>query len=493
MPDEFPSKMAKAGLAFDDVLLIPAHSRVTPASADTRTRLTPSIELAIPLVSAAMDTVTDARMAIALARLGGIGVLHRNLSVEDQVAEVDKVKRTQSGMITDPVTLTADRDVAEALEIMAHYKVSGVPIVDGIGRLIGILTNRDLRFVERTDVRIAEVMRGLPLVTAPVGTNLEAAKKLLGEHRVEKLPIVDDAGILRGLITIKDILKKTDFPAATQDAEGRLRVIAAVGVGDDSVDRAKALVAAGVDALVVDTAHGHSQGVLDTVAAIKRSLDIEVIGGNIATAEAVEALVDAGADAVKVGTGPGSICTTRVISGVGMPQITAIYDCAQAAARHGVPVIADGGIKLSGDIPKAIAAGADAVMIGGLFAGVDEAPGDLILDQGESYKQYRAMGSLAAMRARSFSKDRYFQGEITQADKLVPEGIEARVSYKGPLSGVVYQLVGGLRSSMGYCGTATVRELKERGQFVRITGAGLQESHPHDVVITSDEPNYRRR
>ncbi|MBF5028548.1 MULTISPECIES: IMP dehydrogenase [unclassified Micromonospora] len=493
MPDEFPSKMAKAGLAFDDVLLIPAHSRVTPASADTRTRVTPSIELAIPLVSAAMDTVTDARMAIALARLGGIGVLHRNLSVEDQVAEVDKVKRTQSGMITDPVTLTADRDVAEALEIMAHYKVSGVPIVDDSGRLIGILTNRDLRFVERTDVRIAEVMRGLPLVTAPVGTDLESAKKLLGEHRVEKLPIVDEAGILRGLITIKDILKKTDFPSATQDAEGRLRVIAAVGVGDDSVERAKALVAAGVDALVVDTAHGHSQGVLDTVAAIKRSLDIEVIGGNIATGDAVDALVEAGADAVKVGTGPGSICTTRVISGVGMPQITAIYDCAQAAARHGIPVIADGGIKLSGDIPKAIAAGADAVMIGGLFAGVDEAPGDLILHQGESYKQYRAMGSLAAMRARSFSKDRYFQADISQADKLVPEGIEARVSYKGPLSGVVYQLVGGLRSSMGYCGTATVRELKERGQFVRITGAGLQESHPHDVVITSDEPNYRRR
>jgi IMP dehydrogenase len=485
--------MAKIGLAFDDVLLVPSHSRVTPATADTCTRITPSIELAIPLLSAAMDTVTDARMAIALARLGGIGVLHRNLSVEDQVAEVDRVKRTQSGMITDPVTLTADREVAEALELMAHYKVSGVPIVDGAGRLIGILTNRDLRFVDRTDAPIGEVMRGLPLVTAPVGTTLEDAKGLLGEHRIEKLPIVDGDGMLRGLITIKDILKKTDFPQATLDAEGRLRVIAAVGVGGDSLERAKALFDAGVDAIVVDTAHGHSQGVLDTVAAIKRSMEVEVIGGNIATAEAVEALAAAGADAVKVGTGPGSICTTRVISGVGMPQITAVYDCAQAAARLGIRVIADGGIKLSGDIPKAIAAGADAVMIGGLLAGVDEAPGDLILEGGESYKQYRAMGSLAAMRARSFSKDRYFQGEITEADKLVPEGIEARVAYKGPLSGVVYQLIGGLRSSMGYCGTGTVEELKERGQFVRITGAGLKESHPHDVVITSDEPNYRRR
>jgi IMP dehydrogenase len=493
MLSEFPEKMAKAGLAFDDVLLIPAHSHVMPATADTRTRISRNIELAIPLVSAAMDTVTDARLAIALARLGGLGVLHRNLGIEEQAAEVDKVKRSQSGMILNPVTLTSDRLVSDAQDLMARYRVSGIPITDSAGKLVGLLTNRDLRFIEKTNAPIADVMRRLPLVTAPVGTTLERAKELLQEHRVEKLPIVDGAGYLKGLITIKDILKKKDFPHATQDADGRLRVAAAIGVGGEAVDRAKALVEAGVDIIVVDTAHGHSQGVIDTVRLVKSCSDVDVIGGNVATGEAVQALLDAGADGVKVGTGPGSICTTRVISGVGVPQITAIYDCAQVAMRHAVPLIADGGIKLSGDIPKAIAAGADAVMIGSLFAGVDEAPGDLILDQGESYKEYRAMGSLAAMKARSYSKDRYFQGDVTEADNLVPEGIEARVSYKGPLAGVVHQLVGGLRSSMGYCGTPTLADLKERGTFVRITGAGLRESHPHDVVVTADEPNYRRR
>jgi IMP dehydrogenase len=486
----FPPKFAKEGLTFDDVLLVPAESNVLPSEVSTRTHLTPKIELDIPIISAAMDTVTEAQLAIAMARHGGIGIIHRNLSIQDQVSEVDRVKRSQSGMITDPVTLPPDAPVSAALELMARFKISGVPIVDGNRTLVGILTNRDLRFVEDHGQPIENVMKRAPLVTAGVGTTLEQAKDILWQHRIEKLPIVDEAGQLHGLITVKDIKKQTEYPHATQDDQGRLRVGAAVGVGPDALERAEALVAVGVDLLVVDTAHGHSRGVLDVVKAVKGAFDIEVIGGNIVTGEAVDAMVAAGADGVKAGVGAGAICTTRVVAGVGVPQLTAIYDCAVAAKRHGVTMIADGGVQLSGDIPKALAAGADVVMLGGLLAGVDESPGEVVFHQGERYKEYRGMGSMGAMKARSFSKDRYFQGDVVDTDKLVPEGIEGRVAYKGPLSNVVYQLVGGLRASMGYCGTATIPELQERGQFVRITGAGLRESHPHDITITKEAPNY---
>ncbi len=489
-PRDLTTKFAREGLTFDDVLLIPAESNVLPSEVDTSTRLTERITLSIPVVAAAMDTVTEAPLAIAIARLGGIGVIHRNLAIEDQVAQVDRVKRSQSGMITDPITLPPTAKVSEALELMAHYRVSGIPITDPSGQLVGILTNRDLRFVEDTEQLVTNVMRAAPLVTAKIGTTLEQARDILWHHRIEKLPIVDDAGRLHGLITVKDIKKQTDYPNATQDEEGRLMVAAAVGTGPDALERAEALVAAGVDLLVVDTAHGHSRGVLDVVKAVKGAFDIEVIGGNIATAEAVEALIEAGVDGVKVGIGPGSICTTRVVAGVGVPQLTAIYDCAQAAARRGRTVIADGGIRLSGDIPKAIAAGADCVMLGSLLAGVDESPGEVVLFQGEAYKEYRGMGSMGAMKARSFSKDRYFQGDVTQTDKLVPEGIEGRVLYKGPVGNVVYQLVGGLRAAMGYCGTPTIAELQDRGQFIRITDAAYRESHPHDITITAQAPNY---
>jgi IMP dehydrogenase len=485
-----PPKFAKQGLTFDDVLLVPAESSVLPAEVSTRTRLTPQIELAIPIVSAAMDTVTESSLAIAMARHGGIGIVHRNLSIDDQVTEVDRVKRSQSGMITDPVTLPPDAPVSAALELMARYKISGVPIVDGARKLVGLLTNRDLRFVEDHGQAIENVMRRAPLVTAPLGTTLEQAKDILWQHRIEKLPIVDDTGELRGLITVKDIKKQSEYPHSTQDDRGRLRVGAAVGVGNDALERAQALVGVGVDLLVVDTAHGHSRGVLDVVKSIKGAFDVEVIGGNIATGEAVDAMVAAGADGVKVGVGPGSICTTRVVAGVGVPQLTAIHDCAMAARRHGVTLVADGGIQLSGDIPKALAAGADVVMLGSLLAGVDESPGEVVFHQGERYKEYRGMGSMGAMKARSYSKDRYFQGDIEDMDKLVPEGIEGRVAYKGPLSNVLYQLVGGLRAAMGYCGTPTVPELQERGSFVRITSAGLRESHPHDISITKEAPNY---
>jgi IMP dehydrogenase len=495
-------RFAKLGLTFDDVLLVPGESDVLPHEVDTSSRLTPAIELALPVVSAAMDTVTEARLAIALARLGGIGIIHRNLSIDDQAVEVDRVKRSQSGMIEDPVTLTADGHVYDALELMAKYKVSGVPIVDHDQRLVGLLTNRDLRFVDDHDQPISAVMRKPPLVTAPVGTTLEQARRVLWENRVEKLPIVDDEGILRGLITIKDITKREDYPHATQDERGRLRVGAAVGVGADALDRCEALVAAGVDVLIVDTAHGHSRGVLDTVKEVKSRWNVEVVAGNIATAEAVRALVANGADAVKVGIGPGSICTTRVVAGVGVPQITAIADCAEAADELGVPVIADGGIQHTGDIAKALAAGASTVMLGSMFAGVDEAPGEVIVHQGERYKEYRGMGSMGAMgdrssggdtsgKARSFSKDRYFQGEVDEVAKLVPEGIEGRVAYKGPLAPLVHQFAGGLRAAMGYCGTATVEELRTKAQFVRITSAALRESHPHDITITKEAPNYR--
>jgi IMP dehydrogenase len=484
-------KFAKEGLTFDDVLLVPAESAVLPNDVSTSTRLTRGIELAIPVVSAAMDTVTEAPMAIALAREGGIGVIHRNLSIAEQVAEVDKVKRSESGMISEPVTLPPDARVADALELMARYKISGVPITDPDGRLVGILTNRDLRFEDDVAQPVSALMTARDLVTAPTGTTLPEAEAILRRHKIEKLPIVDTEGRLTGLITVKDIQKRVDYPTATKDSQGRLRVAAAVGVGPDAVERAQALVSAGADALVVDTAHGHSVSVVEMVRRLKRSLTVELIAGNIATADAAEALIDAGADAVKAGVGPGSACTTRIVAGVGVPQITAIYDCAQACARGGVPLIADGGMISSGDFAKALASGADSAMFGSLLAGTDESPGDVVMSQGERYKEYRGMGSLGAMRARSYSKDRYFQGDVEDVEKMVPEGIEGRVPYKGPMRNVLLQLVGGLRQAMGYCGAATVPELKQ-ARFVRITGAGLRESHPHDVAITKEAPNYRR-
>ncbi len=485
------SKFGKEGLTFDDVLLVPAESEVLPNDVSTATRLTRTIALEIPIVSAAMDTVTEARLAIALAREGGIGIVHRNLSIADQVAEVDKVKRSEAGMIVEPVTLRPADLVGDALALMERYHISGVPIVDDDGVLVGILTNRDLRFGADPARPVSAYMTARDLVTAPVGTTLEEATAILGRNKVEKLPVVDADGRLRGLITVKDIQKKVDFPLATKDEHGRLRVGAAVGVGPDALERAGRLVEAGADVLVVDTAHGHSRGVIEVVRRIKAEWDVEVIAGNIATGEAAEALIDAGADAVKAGVGPGSICTTRVVAGVGVPQVTAVYDVAEAASRHGVPVVADGGITSSGDVAKAIAAGADTVMLGSMLAGTDEAPGEVLLIQNERFKEYRGMGSLGAMRARSFSKDRYFQGDVEDVDKLVPEGIEGRVPYKGPLAPIVYQLVGGLRQAMGYCGAATV-EAMQQARFVRITGAGVRESHPHDVTITKDAPNYRR-
>jgi len=488
---ELDRKFGKEGLTFDDVLLVPAESRVLPNEVSTATRLTRGITIQIPIVSAAMDTVTEARLAIALAREGGMGIVHRNLSIDAQMAEVDKVKRSESGMIVEPVTLPRDAVVADALELMATYHISGVPITDETGLLVGILTNRDLRFAPDASQPVSALMTSRDLVTAPVGTTLAEAEAILHRHKIEKLPVVDSDGRLKGLITVKDIQKRIAFPRATKDEQGRLRVGAAVGVGPDAWERASALVDAGVDVLVVDTAHGHSTSVPEMVRRIKSKLEVEVVAGNVATAEATESLIEAGADAVKAGVGPGSICTTRVVAGVGVPQITAIYDCAGAAARHGVPLIADGGMTSSGDIAKAIAAGADSVMAGSLLAGTDESPGDVVLHQGERFKEYRGMGSLGAMRARGSSRDRYFQGDVEDVDKLVPEGIEGRVPYKGPVTAILHQLVGGLRQAMGYCGAATIEEMKG-AQFVRITAAGLQESHPHDVTITKEAPNYRR-
>jgi len=485
------SKFGKEGLTFDDVLLLPAESSVLPNDVSTVTRLTRTIALEIPVVSAAMDTVTEARLAIALAREGGIGVIHRNLSIADQVAEVDKVKRSEAGMIVEPVTLGPSDLVADALEIMGRYHISGVPIVDGEGVLVGILTNRDLRFGADPGQPVSVYMTSRDLVTAPVGTTLDEASAILGRNKVEKLPVVDHDGRLRGLITVKDIQKKVRYPLATKDERGRLRVAAAVGVGNDALERAAALADAEVDVIVVDTAHGHSRGVLDVVRQVKDGWDVEVIAGNIATGAAAEALIDAGADCLKAGVGPGSICTTRVVAGVGVPQVTAVFDVAEVATRHGVPVVADGGITSSGDVAKAIAAGADAVMLGSMLAGTDESPGEVLLVQNERFKEYRGMGSLGAMRARSFSKDRYFQGDVEDVEKLIPEGIEGRVPYKGPLAPIVYQVVGGLRQAMGYCGAPTVEAMKQ-ARFVRITGAGLRESHPHDVTITKEAPNYRR-
>ncbi|HEY5099550.1 MAG TPA: IMP dehydrogenase [Gaiellaceae bacterium] len=485
---ELDRKFAREGLTFDDVLLVPAESSVLPNEVSTRTQLTRSIELSIPIVSAAMDTVTEARLAIALAREGGLGIVHRNLSIAEQVAEVDKVKRSEAGMIVEPVTLPPSALVREALELMAHYKVSGVPITDDAGVLVGILTNRDLRFEDDVEQPVSALMTARNLVTAPVGTTLAEAEAILHRHKIEKLPVVDSDGRLRGLITVKDIQKKVLFPHATKDERGRLRVGAAVGVGPDALERAQALAAAGADVLVVDTAHGHSVGVTEMVRRIKDAVTVDVIAGNISTAEGAEALAAAGADAVKAGQGPGSICSTRIVAGVGVPQITAVYEAAQAVD---VPIIADGGITSSGDIAKAIAAGAGAVMLGSMLAGTDEAPGEVIVHQGERFKEYRGMGSLGAMKARGFSKDRYFQNDVEDVDKLVPEGIEGRVPYKGPLAPIVYQLVGGVRQAMGYCGAGTLDDLRA-AQFVRITGAGLRESHPHDVTITKEAPNYRR-
>jgi IMP dehydrogenase len=485
-------KFASEGFAFDDVLLVPAESEVLPNDVSTRTRLTREIQLAIPIVAAAMDTVTEARLAIALARAGGIGIVHRNLSIEDQVAEVDKVKRSEAGMIVEPVTLPPDAPVAEALELMAHYRISGVPITDAAGVLVGILTNRDLRFEHDTVQPVSALMTSRNLVTAPVGTTLAEAERILHRNKVEKLPVVDADGRLKGLITVKDISKRLEYPHATKDPQGRLRVGAAIGVGSDALARAEALVAQGVDVLVLDTAHGHSSAVVDMARTLRSRFDVELVAGNVATFAAAETLIAAGVDGVKAGVGPGSICTTRVVAGVGVPQVTAVYECARACAAAGVPLIADGGIRNSGDIAKAIAAGADSVMLGSVLAGTDEAPGDVILVQGERFKEYRGMGSLGAMKARGFSKDRYFQGDVEDVDKLVPEGIEGRVPYKGPAQTVLHQHVGGLRQAMGYCGAATIEEMKEKTRFVRISSAGLYESHPHDVTITKEAPNYRR-
>ncbi len=485
----YEEKFATSGVTFDDVLLVPAASDVLPSEVATSTRLTPSLGLNIPIVSAAMDTVTEARLAIALARAGGLGVVHRNLSVADQVAEVDKVKRSESGMIVDPVTLGPDDLVEDALRIMERYHISGVPIADPDRRLVGILTNRDLRFEDDTGQRIADVMTTENLITAPQGTTLEEARAILGRHRIEKLPVVDSSGRLSGLITVKDIQKRIQHPDATKDDGGRLRVGAAVGTGPDALERAGALADAGVDVLVVDTAHGHSAGVLEVVRKIVDEFAIPIVAGNVATGDGARALLDVGANAVKVGIGPGSICTTRVVAGVGVPQLTAIHDCAKAAAGYDAAVVADGGVQFSGDIAKAIAAGADVVMLGSLLAGVDESPGDVVLYQGERFKEYRGMGSLGAMKTRSFSKDRYFQGDVDDVDKLVPEGIEGRVAYKGPVARMLFQLVGGLRQAMGYCGAATIADM-QRARFVRITAAGLRESHPHDVTATAASPNY---
>ncbi len=483
-------KFSGDGLTFDDVLLVPAASEVLPDVVDTSCRFTRNTLLKVPLASAAMDTVTEARLAIAMARLGGIGVVHRNLSINEQAAEVDKVKRSESGMIVEPVTLPPDATLAEAEALMGRFKISGVPITDLSGHLVGILTNRDLRFENDYGQLISDVMTSVDLITAREGTTLEQAQIVLAKHKIEKLPIVNDEYQLTGLITVKDIEKRIQYPDASKDTRGRLLVAAAVGVGADVDMRVDALIERDVDVIVVDTAHGHSRDVIDTVKKIKRTYNVEVVAGNVATSEATKALIDAGADAIKVGIGPGSICTTRVVAGVGVPQITAIFDCASAASLSNVPVIADGGMQFSGDLAKAIGAGADCAMLGSLLAGVDESPGEVVLYQGERYKEYRGMGSIGAMKGRSYSKDRYFQDQRDE-DSLIPEGIEGRVAYKGPLSNVFHQLVGGIRQAMGYCGTGTIEELRTRTRFVKISAAALRESHPHDVIITKEAPNYQ--
>ena len=487
---------SRVGLTFDDVLLQPAESDVVPSQVDTGSRLSRSITLRVPLVSSAMDTVTEARMAIAMARQGGVGILHRNLSIEDQATQVDLVKRSEAGMVSNPFTCGPDDTLADVDRMCGRYHISGVPVVDESGVLLGIVTNRDMRFQSDTSRPVREVMTAMPLVTAPMGIAAEEAFALLAAHKIEKLPLVDAAGRLTGLVTVKDFVKSGQYPLATKDADGRLVVGAAVGVGDDAYKRARALVDAGVDVLVVDTAHGHAQSVLDMIAEVKANADIEVIGGNVATRAGAQALIDAGADGVKVGVGPGSICTTRVVAGVGVPQVTAIYEASLAARPAGIPVIGDGGLQYSGDIAKAIAAGADTVMLGSLLAGCEESPGEMVFINGKQYKMYRGMGSLGAMRNRergkSYSKDRYFQDDVLREDKLVPEGVEGQVPYRGPLAAVADQLVGGLRAAMGYCGTRTIAELQE-AKFIQITAAGLTESHPHDVQMTVEAPNYSGR
>src|SRR5579864_1269536 len=489
--NELEDKFALEGLTFDDVLILPAASSILPRDVSTQTRLTRTITINIPIMSAAMDTVTEARLAIALAREGGIGIIHRNLSIEEQAQEVDKVKRSESGMITDPITLEPMMPLSEALAAMQRFHISGIPITEN-GRLVGILTNRDIRFETRLDRPITELMTRDHLITVPVGTTLEQARDSLHRYKIEKLPVVDEQGMLRGLITMKDIQKKILYPNAAKDAFGRLRVGAAIGVGPDTEQRCAALIEEGVDVLVVDTSHAHSRMVVEMVAHVKARFgkQVQLIAGNVVTAEATETLIQAGADAIKIGIGAGSICTTRIIAGIGMPQITAIYDCARAAREYNVPVVGDGGIQYSGDIAKAIAAGANTVMLGSLLAGVDESPGELIISQGERFKDYRGMGSIAAMKQRSYSKDRYFQSDTLEESRLIAEGIEGRVAYKGMLGPLVHQMVGGLRQSMGYAGCATVAEMQENTCFVRITNAGLRESHPHDVMITKEAPNY---
>ncbi len=486
-------KVGPEALTFDDVLLVPRFAEMHPREVDTRTRFSRNIALHVPIVSAAMDTVTESALAIAIAREGGLGVIHKNLSIEEQAAQVDRVKRSESGMIVDPVTLRPDATLGEAHAIMARFHISGVPITEG-GRLVGILTNRDLRFETDDRRRVSEVMTRENLVTAPVGTTLEQARDILAKHRIEKLPVVDDDRQLKGLITVKDIEKRIRHPHACKDALGRLRAAAAIGTAGDFVERAQELVRAGVDALVVDSAHAHSRGVLDAVRALRTHAgSADLVVGNVGTGEGAKAAVDAGADAVKVGMGPGAICTTRVVTGAGMAQITAILEAAKALEGTDVPIIGDGGVKYSGDMVKALAAGAHTVMMGGLFAGTEESPGEVVLLEGRQYKVYRGMGSLSAMAAARGSRERYFQENTDELSKLVPEGIEGRVPYKGPLAATVYQLVGGLRAGMGYCGCRTIDDLRTKARFVRISGAGLRESHPHDVKITKEAPNYEVR
>ncbi len=499
---ELADPFARTGLTFDDVLLLPGETDVIPSQVDTSSRLTREISVRVPLVSAAMDTVTESRMAIAMARQGGVGVLHRNLSIADQAHQVDRVKRSESGMVSDPVTIAPDATLAELDRLCGIYRVSGLPVVDDQRHLLGIITNRDLRFVPGSDFErrtVREVMTAMPLVTGPVGIDRESAAALLAKHKVEKLPLVDEDGVLRGLITVKDFVKSEQYPHATKDAEGRLVTAAAIGFYGDAWERASALVEAGVDILVVDTANGHARLMLEMVRRLKSdpgTRHVQVIGGNVATVEGAAALVESGADAVKVGVGPGSICTTRVVAGVGVPQITAIYDAARVCRPAGVPVIGDGGLQYSGDIAKALVAGADTVMLGSLLAGCDESPGDLVFVNGKQYKHYRGMGSLGAMASRgrvSYSKDRYFQADVASDEKIVPEGIEGQVPYRGPLAAVAHQLVGGLHQSMFYVGAHTIPELQSRGKFIRITPAGLKESHPHDIQMTVEAPNYTAR
>ncbi|MBX7152837.1 IMP dehydrogenase [bacterium] len=484
------NKILGEGLTFDDVLIVPQYSEVLPNQVQVNTRISRNITLNIPLLSAAMDTVTESELAIAIAREGGLGIIHKNCSIEYQASEVDRVKRSESGMILKPITLTPEHKLGDALELIKRYKISGIPVIFPDGKLAGILTNRDLRFATDLNEKIDNVMTKNNLVTAKVGTTLEEAEKLLHKHRIEKLLVVDDAFKLKGLITVKDIQKKKMYPNACKDTHGRLRVGAALGVTKDAIERAQALIDAGVDILAVDTAHGHSRGVIETVRQVKKQFpEIDLIAGNVATAEATMELIKAGADCVKVGIGPGSICTTRVVAGVGVPQISAIMECAKVAMKENIPIIGDGGIKQTGDLAKAIVAGADCVMVGSLLAGTEESPGESVLYEGRRYKVYRGMGSIAAMKKGS--KDRYFQEDEMDTDKLVPEGIEGRVPYKGKVSDVVYQMVGGLKASMGYCGAKTITDMKTRTKLIKMTGAGLKESHPHDVLITQEAPNYR--